>query len=198
MRREDFTVSEDSDTSQADPSAPGPSWPDWLANAASLAQEGLGLAAQIQADWEALSLRETPWTTDTIMNEVVNSWERWTPFLGNMIQHGVEGASQFLRELWPEVAADIATWRSALEESPIGAVTSKYAGLSQSMADRMLRGEYQSADAVESFAQFGGMWAKDLWRRAAEARGDRASADVAKEEGVSYPNDVSPPGADES
>jgi hypothetical protein len=185
-------VSEDSDTPAADTSGARPSWPDWLGDAASLAQEGLGLAAQIQADWEHLSLRETPWTTDTIMNEVVNSWERLTPFLGNMIQHGVEGASQFLRELWPEVSADIATWRSVLEDSPIGAVTSKYAGLSQSMADRMLRGDYQSADAVETLAQFGGMWAKDLWRRSAQARGS-ATADTAKEEHVSPPDDASPP-----
>ena len=35
------------------------------------------------------------------MNEVVNSWERFTPVLGELIQLWVYGASQALRDTWP-------------------------------------------------------------------------------------------------
>lgn len=146
------------------------SWADWFRDAADLAQRAAGVAGRIQSDWEELSRQDRPWTTDTIMNEVVNSWERFTPVLGEMVQHWVEGTSQALREAWPEAGPDLARLATALEGTPVGSAMSPYAEVTSETADRMVRGDYRSADAVETFAVLGGMWAKDAWRMVAEAR----------------------------
>jgi len=168
------------------------SWPDWFGDAMALARRTSGLAGQIRSDWEELSRRDGPWTTDTIMNEVVNSWERFTPVLGELIQQWVEGASQALREGWPEAGSDLAGWNSRLVGTPIGEATTPYAEVSRDAADRMVRGDYQSADAVETFAVLGGMWAKDMWRlvaevRAGERRSDRGGAPEANDSGAADP-----------
>jgi hypothetical protein len=146
------------------------SWSEWFRDAAGLAERAAGVAGRIQSDWEELSRQERPWTTDTIMNEVVNSWERFTPVLGEMVQHWVEGTSQALRETWPEAGSDLAGLATALDGTPAGRAMSPYAKVTGDAADRMVRGDYRSADAVETFAALGGMWAKDGWRLAAEAR----------------------------
>lgn len=144
------------------------SWASWLDDGNDLADRLAAVAAEIRDDWEQLSGRDTPWTTDTIMNEVVNSWERFTPLLGEAVQHGVQGASELLRALWPEAPRDLATWRSSLR-GPIGA-GAKYVAVGEDVATRMLGRRYDSVDAVETFADLGGMWAKDVWRRSAQAR----------------------------
>ena len=144
------------------------SWAAWLDDGNDLAGRLAEVAAQIRTDWEQLSARDAPWTTDTIMNEVVNSWERWTPLLGEAVQHGVEGAAELLRTLWPDAPDDLATWRSSLR-GPIGA-GSKYVAVSEDVAARMLGRRFDSVDAVETFANLGGMWAKDVWRRSAQVR----------------------------
>ncbi len=136
----------------------------------ALARRTSALVGQIQSDWEDLSGHESPWTTDTIMNEVVNSWERFTPVLGELVQHWVEGASQALRDTWPEAGSDLAAWRSGLDGTPMGEAITPYAEVSGHAADRMVLGEFHSADAVETFAALGGMWAKDMWRLAAQGR----------------------------
>jgi hypothetical protein len=165
------------------------SWSDWLGDAMALAQHTSVILGQIQSDWEDLSRREPPWTTDTIMNEVVNSWERFTPVLGELIQQWVEGASQALREGWPEAGSDLEGWNSRLVGTPMGEATTPYAEVSRDAADRMVKGDYQSADAVETFAMLGGMWAKDMWRLVAEARArarppDRGGAPEANDAGA--------------
>jgi hypothetical protein len=133
------------------------------------------MVGQVRSDWEDLSQGDSAWTTDTIMNEVVNSWERFTPVLGDLVQHWVEGASQALRETWPEVGSDLAAWSGRLDGTPVGEAVTPYAEVSRETADRMVQGRFRSADAVETFALLGGMWAKDMWRLAAEGRaGTRA------------------------
>jgi hypothetical protein len=146
------------------------SWPDWFGDAMALARRTSGLAGQIRSDWEDLSRRDGPWTTDTIMNEVVNSWERFTPVLGELVQHWVEGASEALRETWPEAGADLAGWKGRLDGTPVGESVTPYIEVGRAAADRMVRGEFRSADAVEAFAVLGGMWAKDVWRGFADGR----------------------------
>lgn len=146
------------------------SWPDWFADAVVLAQQTSDVLEQIQSEWGELSRREEPWTTDTIMNEVVNSWERFTPVLGEVIQHWVEGGSEALRRTWPEAGADLAAWSSQLDGTPVGGTVSRYAEVGRDVADRMVRGDYQSADAVNTWAVLGGMWAQDAWRLVADAR----------------------------
>lgn len=146
------------------------SWSDWLGDAMVLTQRTSAVVGQIQSDWEDLSRRDSPWTTDTIMNEVVNSWERVTPVLGELIQHWVEGASEALRETWPEIGSDLAGWGRTLDGTPMGEATTQYAQVGRDAADRMVRGDFQSADAVETFAVLGGMWAKDAWRLIAQGR----------------------------
>ena len=146
------------------------SWSDWFSDAMTLAQRTSAIVGQVQSDWEDLSRRDSPWTTDTIMNEVVNSWERFTPVLGELVQHWVEGSSQALREGWPDAGSDLAAWSSRFAGTPMGETTTRYAEVGRDTADRMVQGEFQSADAVETFAVLGGMWAKDMWRLVAEGR----------------------------
>jgi len=146
-----------------------------MGDAMALTQRTSEIVGRIQSDWEDLSRRDSPWTTDTIMNEVVNSWERFTPVLGELIQHWVEGASQALRDTWPDVGSDLAGWSRGLDGTPAGQATTPYAEVGRDAADRMVRGDFQSADAVETFAVLGGMWAKDMWRLIAQGRaGGRA------------------------
>jgi hypothetical protein len=146
------------------------SWSDWLGDAITLTRRTSAVIGQIQSDWEGLSRRDSPWTTDTIMNEVVNSWERFTPVLGELIQLWVEGASEALRETWPEAGSDLAGWSSGLGGTPLREAATPYAEVGRDAADRMVRGDFQSADAVETFAVLGGMWAKDVWRLVARSR----------------------------
>jgi hypothetical protein len=153
------------------------SWSDWLGDAMTLAQRTSGIVGQIQSEWEDLSQRDSPWTTDTIMNEVVNSWERFTPVLGDLVQHWVDGASEALRETWPEVGADLEAWSRRLEGTPMGEATTPYTEVSRDAADRMVQGRFQSADAVEAFALLGGMWAQDMWRLVARGRAGAQAPD---------------------
>jgi hypothetical protein len=146
------------------------SWSDWFGDAIALAQRTSAVVGQVQSEWEDLSRRDSPWTTDTIMNEVVNSWERFTPVLGELVQHWVEGSSQALREGWPDVGSDVAAWNSRLSGTPMSEAMTPYTEVGRDAADRMVQGDFQSADAVETFAVLGGMWAKDMWRLAAEGR----------------------------
>jgi hypothetical protein len=152
------------------PSNEWSSWSAWLRDATDLAQRAAGVAGRIQSDWEESSRQDKPWTTDTIMNEVVNSWERFTPVLGEMVQHWVDGTSQALRETWPEAGSDLADLTTALDDTAMGQAMSPYADVTRDAADRMVRGDYRSADAVETFAVLGGMWAKDTWRLVADVR----------------------------
>jgi hypothetical protein len=145
------------------------SLPSWLSDGVELAERGAGLVAQIQTDWEQLSSAETPWTTDTIMNEVVNSWERFTPFLGDMIEHGVRAASEVLRTTWPSAGRDMATLRSSLQ-GPVAGATAPYVAVGEDVAERLVEGGFDSVDAVETTANLGGMWAKDMWRAVALVR----------------------------
>jgi len=159
-------------------SAPGwSSWSDWMGDAIVLARRTSALVGQIQSDWESLSERDSPWTTDTIMNEVVNSWERFTPALGELVQHWVEGASQVLRDTWPDVGSDLAAWSRTLDDTPMGEASKQYTTLGSDAADRMVRGDFASADAVETFAVLGGIWAKDVWRLMAQGRAAGREAD---------------------
>lgn len=153
------------------------SWSDWLDDAVTLSRHTSGVVGQIRSDWEALSREERPWTTDTIMNEVVNSWERFTPVLGELVQHWVVGASEVLRRTWPDAGADIADGAARLGATPIGEAVAPYAALSSDVAGRMVRGEFGSPDAVEAWADLGGMWAKSVWRAADEARNGPRPAD---------------------
>jgi hypothetical protein len=75
-----------------------------------------------------------------------------------------------LRETWPEAAADLEGWKGKLDETPVGESVTPYLEVTRAAADRMVRGEFQSADAVEAFAALGGMWAKDVWRVFAEGQ----------------------------
>lgn len=153
------------------------SWAEWLGDAVALAQRTSATVAQMRSDWEDLSQQDKSWTTDTIMNEVVNSWERFTPMLGELIQHWVEGASQALRETWPEAGSDLAAWKDRLDGTPMGDAITPYAEVSRDAAERMVRGEFHSTDAVETFAVLGGMWTKDMWRLAAESRAQPGAPD---------------------
>jgi hypothetical protein len=141
-----------------------------MSDAIVLARRTSVLVGQIQSDWESLSEGDSPWTTDTIMNEVVNSWERFTPALGELVQHWVEGASQGLRETWPEVGADLEYWSRTLDGTPLGEASRRYTTVGSDAADRMVRGDFASADAVETFAVLGGIWAKDVWQLMAQGR----------------------------
>jgi hypothetical protein len=152
------------------------SWPDWFGDAMTLARRTSAIVGQIESDWENLSRRDSPWTTDTIMNEVVNSWERFTPVLGDIVQHWVEGASRVLGETWPEAGRDIEAWRSRLDGTPMEAMA-PYLEAGSEAAERMVQGDYRSADAVETFAVLGGAWAKDVWRLVAEARAGTQAPD---------------------
>jgi hypothetical protein len=158
------------------------SWADWCRDAAHLAERASGVVGRIQSDWEELSRQERPWTSDTIMNELVNSWERFTPVLGEVIQHWVEGTSQALRDTWPEAGSDLGGLATALEGTPVGRAMSPYAEVTSDTADRMVRGEYRSADAVETLAVLGGMWAKDAWRMVANARDGMRETGAPQEE----------------
>src|SRR4051812_32020375 len=175
-------------------------WPSWLGDGVELAERGAALVGQIQSDWEALSSTETPWTTDTIMNEVVNSWERFTPFLGDVIDHGVRAASEVLRTMWPSAGPDIAAVRSSLP-GPVAGVTAPYVAVGSDVAGRLVEGDFDSVDAVEATANLGGMWAKDLWRSAARVRrmtaADAGRADTAAPPPPSAGPDTSP-GSDTS
>lgn len=146
------------------------SWSDWLGDGMTLAQRASAVAGQLRADWEDLSRQDGRWTTDTVMNEVVNSWERFTPVLGELVQHWVDGASEALRETWPDAGADLAAWAGRLDDTPLGGVVAPYAEVGRDVADRMVEGRFGSADAVEAWAVLGGMWAKDMWRLAAGGR----------------------------
>jgi hypothetical protein len=141
-----------------------------MGDAIVMARRTSALVGLIQSDWESMAERDSQWTTDTIMNEVVNSWERFTPALGELIQHWVEGASQVLRDTWPDVGADLAGWSRALDGTPMGEASKSYTAVGSDAAGRMVRGDFASADAVETFAVLGGMWAKDVWRLMAQGR----------------------------
>lgn len=154
-------------------------WADWMGQLVELGQRGAELVGQIQADWEQLSRQDATWTTDTIMNEVVNSWERWTPFVGEVVQHGVQGSSRFIREYWPDAPADMDAWRSIIADSAIGDLSAKYVEVTTDMTERMAEGQYDSADAVDTFAKMGGMFAQDTWANMARARAESGSGSPA-------------------
>ena len=143
---------------------------DWVGETTELAQEGAQLAARIQADWEDLSRKDTPWTTDTVMNEVVNSWEHWTPFVGDAIEQSIKLGSWWIQNWWPTAAADMSTWQATADESGIGDSVSKYIEVAERAVGRMLDDDYDSADAVDDMAVTFGMASQQAWRQAADSR----------------------------
>ena len=69
---------------------------EWMRRGSELVGRGSQptVTQQLQSDWDSMATGETgSGTTDIIMNEVVNSWEHFTPVLGDWIQHGVDGAA---------------------------------------------------------------------------------------------------------
>lgn len=104
---------------QGDP-AGGSGTADWLRNGRELVGRTYELAGQLQLDWDSLSQRASEWTTDTIMNEVVNSWEHFTPVMGEWIQHGIDAMSIGLRTAWPAAGEHLRAVQERARSLPAG------------------------------------------------------------------------------
>lgn len=171
---------------------------DWVNEVSELVQRGVGLAGQIQRDWESMSRSDAPWTADTVTNEAIGTWEHLTPFLGDVIQSSIELGSWWLQNLWPTARADVAAWRSTADGTGLDAA-GKYIDVSQRVVDRIARGDYESADFVDDWATVVGMSTKDAWRWAADARqGTTSTVDPTAHQADERATGLGPEPADEA
>lgn len=143
---------------------------EWLRHGARLGERSVEIVRRMQQDWDEMALADRGWTTDTIMNEVVNSWERFTPVMGDWIQHGVDGTAIALRSMWPDAPDHLRRARERVASTPAGADAATYIDVSADAAERMINEEYTSADVVEDFANVCGKLTKDAWAAAAKVR----------------------------
>lgn len=142
----------------------------WMREGADLAQRSMHVVQQLQSDWDGMAVNDRDWSTDTIMNEVVNSWEHFTPVMGDWIQYGVDGMGIALRSFWPQGPTMLDEMSNRARQSPRGADAAEYLSVSADAARRMAASEYSSADAVEDFANVAGKATKDAWAVAAQMR----------------------------
>mgnify|MGYP001820714155 CR=1 FL=1 len=143
---------------------------EWLRRGAQLSERSFEITRQMQQDWDDMALTDRSWTTDTIMNEVVNSWERFTPVMGDWIQHGVDGTGITLRSMWPDAPGNLRRARERIASAPGGDGAASYIDVSADAAERMINDEYTSADVVEDWANVCGKLTKDAWAAAAKLR----------------------------
>lgn len=147
----------------------GPSFSELMGEATDLGQRGARAWAEVREDWESRSQTDAPWTTDTIMNEVVNSWERVTPLIGEALDTSIAGFSWMLDNWWPSAADDLDAAKGAMEDTAAGEMFGPYMDVPREAVSRIKSNDYRSADAVEHWAQLFGMSAKNAWRAAANA-----------------------------
>ena len=142
----------------------------WMREGADLAQRSMQVVQQLQRDWDGMAVNDRSWSTDTIMNEVVNSWEHFTPVMGDWIQYGVDGMGIALRSFWPQGPDMLDEMSKRVSQAPNGADAAEYLSVSADAARRMAASQYSSADAVEDFANVTGKATKDAWAAAAQVR----------------------------
>ena len=142
----------------------------WMREGADLTQRSMQVVQQLQRDWDGMAVNDRQWSTDTIMNEVVNSWEHFTPVMGDWIQYGVDGMGIALRSFWPQGPDMLNEMSDRARRSPQGDDAAEYLSVSADAARRMAAAEYSSADAVEDFANVAGKATKDAWAAMAQMR----------------------------
>jgi hypothetical protein len=157
-------VTEQSGTAAASENRGESSIGDLLGDTADVVVRATQAWAEVRSDWEDRSRTDASWTTDTIMNEVVNSWERVTPLMGEAIDAGIAGMTWLLRNWWPSATEDLQVIQDSVQESPVGSVLGPYLDPPHDAVSRMLRDDYRSADVVEHWAQLFGMTVKEAWR----------------------------------
>ena len=169
-------MTEKSGSAASDPTVE-PSIGEVMGDAADVALRANQAWAEVRTDWEDRSRSETSWTTDTIMNEVVNSWERITPLIGEAIDTGIAGMTWLLHNWWPSATEDLESLQASVKDSPASAVVGPYLDAPRDAVGQMLRGDYRSADVVDSWAQLFGMAVQQVWRTSAGPR-DAPSAEA--------------------
>lgn len=182
---------DDSGVSESTEPSEGDEWErlaDLVGGSMELAERGAALADAISADWQRLAQSDRAWTTDTIFNELVNSWEHWTPLLGDAIQQSIDLGSWWLKSFWPGAADDLDALREGADEAPLGPLAAQYLETSTRAVRRMLADDYSSADAVDDWATAVGAASKEAWRQSANVNprpraeprdGDEPSAEPA-------------------
>ena len=109
----------------------------WMREGADLAQRSMQVVQQLQRDWDGMAVNDRSWSTDTIMNEVVNSWEHFTPVMGDWIQYGVDGMGIALRSFWPQGPDMLDEMSKRVSQAPNGADAAEYLSVSADAARRM-------------------------------------------------------------